>query len=83
MMMISGYQSREIGLGLGSYLTPEILENLNINRAGKRYISSSDALMIYNCDLKPALQSDPLVKYFKCGANKEGYWNSAHTKLQL
>ena len=36
-----------------------------------------------NSEFKQDLQSDPLVQYFKAGANKEGYLNHAHTKLQL
>ena len=44
--MISGFQIRECGLGLGSYLTDAIYQKINDERRGKRYKSSVDAMFI-------------------------------------
>ena len=52
IMMISGYQCREFGLGLGDLLTPEILLKINENRKNTSYLSKKDAMLVFNSDKK-------------------------------
>ena len=42
-----------------------------------------DAQILYNSKFKIDMKDDRLTRYFKCGMNKDGYWNSSHTNLQL
>ena len=81
--MISGFQSRECGLGLGSLLIDVICQKINDKRRCQRYKSSADAMLINSNDLKNDIVDDPLLRYFHAGANKDGYWTSSHTNLQL
>ena len=83
ILMISGYQAREFGLGLRSLLTAEILAIVNSNRKGTKYRSEKDAKLLYNKVQKEALTDDPSLRYFEAGVNRQGYWTNSHCKLQL
>ena len=83
ILMVSGFQSRETGLGLGTLLTDLIRSKVNENRKGSKYISKEDANLVNSSDLKKDIFDDPLLRYFHAGANKDGYWTSSHAKLQL
>ena len=83
ILMISGIQSRETGLGLGIYFTEENLKKVNERRNGEKYTSKEDALLINRTELKQPLVDDPLLIFFSSGANKDGYWTSFHAKIQL
>ena len=81
--MMSGYQSREFGLSLRGTLTADILVEINRRRRGQKYISTVNDNIINGSEYKCEIVFDPLLRYFKCGMNKDGYWNSSHTKIQL
>ena len=81
--MVSGYQSREFGLGLGSKLTPSITAQINIARSNTKYVSKEDAILIHGTDIKKDLKDDPTLRYFHAGISNEGYWNTSHAKVQL
>ena len=52
MLMVSGYQAREFGLGLGAILTPQLKQEINQKRVGKHYKSVEDALILNSDSLK-------------------------------
>lgn len=54
----------------------------NIDRE-KNYRSAADALLISSDGNTCDITDDPLLRYFRAGVNKEGYWTSSHAKLQL
>ena len=83
ILMISGFQSREFSLGLGSRLTPDILSKINESRKGCKYLSSEDAKLISRDEYKHDINDDPALRFFEAGINKDGYWNSSHIKIQL
>ena len=83
ILMVSGMQAREFGLGVGQLLTPEIIKSVNNNREGKEYISKEDAILVNGTANKKNLTDDPLLRYFKAGVNNEGYWDCSHAKLQI
>ena len=81
--MVSGYQARKFGLGLGDKMTEEALKEVNRKREGKKYFSEDDAKLIFNSEFKKPLTSDPCLRFFRAGQNDEGHWTSSHAKLQL
>ena len=83
ILMISGFQSRETGLGLGNLLTDRVRGSINAKRKGMKYISKVDSELINGSDVKKDIFDDPLLRYFNAGVNKDGYWTSSHAKLQL
>ena len=46
VMMISGYQSREFGLGLGQLLTDDVIKEVNRQRLGTKYLSKNDSKLL-------------------------------------
>ena len=48
MVIISAFQSREFGLGLGDLLNPVKLNEINDIRKGSDYISKEDTLLVRN-----------------------------------
>ena len=78
MLMVSAFQSREFGLGLGKYLTEEVLIKINHQRKGNKYISEEDAFLVRNDKYKNEIKTDPCLRYFNVGINKDGYWNNAY-----
>ena len=83
IIMISGYQAREFGLGLGELLTPSVMNGINLKRKDIDYKSEDDALLINGDIKKKDLTDDPCLRYFRSGINHDGYWNGSHAKLQL
>ena len=83
MLMVSAFQSREFGLGLGDYLTEEVLIKINHQRKGNKYVSEEDAFLVRNDKYKNEIKTDPCLRYFNVGINKDGYWNNSHMKIQL
>ena len=81
--MISSFQSRELGLGIGALLTEYMVLNINTNRKDTKYLSSNDSLLIDTTDDKQPLSDDPSLRYFKAGINRTGYWINSHAKVQL
>ena len=69
--MISGFQSREFGLGFGNLLTNEILSLINNNRKGQKYLSAADALLINNNAFKPDIADDPSLRFLRQGLIKK------------
>ena len=57
--MVSGYQSREFGLGFGKKLTPTILATINNKRKNNKYVSSESAILINGSDIKKDIIDDP------------------------
>ena len=83
ILMLSGFQAREFGLGLGTLLTENKLHEINKKRCGTKYQSATDAMLINGTDAKSDITDDPLLRYFRAGVNREGYWNCSHMKIQL
>ena len=81
--MISGYQSREFGLGFANILTPEVLDQINLSGTKKHYIRSEDVFLINGSNNKNDITDDPALIYFHTGVSNQGYWNSSHAKIQL
>ena len=63
--MISGFQSREFGLGLDSRFPPDLLAEINRNRKGTKYLSISDIKLIYLDNNKKDLTHDTVLRYFR------------------
>ena len=61
----------------------EKLNVINRNRKGEKCISEIDARIVHNDIYKKDITDDPLLRFFRAGANKDGYWSSSHAKLQL
>ena len=81
MYMCSGFQAREFGLGC---LIPEaVLQEINTKREGHQYQSKKEAKIIYNMIEKKKIIDNPTRRFFRSGANHEGFWTAAHAKLQL
>ena len=83
MYMVSGFQSREFGLGNKQALTEEVLKRINEKRQGKKYKSKDDANLLFNSELKPPLEDDPTLRFFRSGRNCDGFWTSSHMKIQV
>ena len=73
ILMVSGFQSREFGLGLGDLLTPDVLSKINENRKGKKCVSTEEVKLLNADEYKKYLTDDPLLRYFRAGVNKDGY----------
>ena len=82
MYMVSGFQSRTFGLGNKQNLTEETIERINEKRKNKLYESKIDATILNGSDKKNDLSDDPTLRFFRAGANYDGYWVSPHIKLQ-
>ena len=81
MYMISGYQAREFGLGLGYLYTKQVEEKVNKEREEKSHLLEEDSkIERANNAKKDKLTCDPTLQFFQSGAN---HWNSSHNKLQL
>lgn len=80
-VMISAIVSRPFGLGME--WTDELRNTVNEMRAGKKYKDEEAALEVLGTEYKRELQDNPLVRYFRYGANQEGYWNSNHMLCQV
>ena len=83
ILMISGYQAREFGLGLGKLLSPATVKEINDKRRNCEYKSKEDAMLICGGVKKQDLTDDPCLRFFRSGMNHDGYWNGSHSKIQL
>ncbi len=80
-VMISAFQSRELGFGVK--LTQEQLDEINFVRRGKKYVDEEAAKKYKGNAIKTDLLCSPFVFEFDCGASNEGYWNYDRMVLQL
>ena len=55
LLMISGYQSRETGLGFSNDFDDDVLEKINDKRCGQKYISADEIIIVYNQKTKHIL----------------------------
>ena len=81
LLMISAFQSREMGFGWD--LSVEQLEKVNVIRRGKKYHDEDAAVEVNGSADKPDLTKSPFKIFFQPGANEEKYWNYSHTVVQL
>ena len=65
--MMSGYQSKEFGLGLGTKLSLNNLAKINHARRNTKYVSSEDTILVNGSDVKPDIQDDPNLRFFHAG----------------
>lgn len=77
--MVSGYQSREFGLGLGAKLND--LTKLNLARQNINYISLEDTILINGSDIKPNIKDDPTLCFFHTGVSNDGYCDPSLTQI--
>jgi hypothetical protein len=84
-VMISAFQSRSFGLGLGRGLSEVELQQISALRNGRHYYSEDAAREILSTTEKPQIneKEDPLVRFFDMGKDREGYWNYSHMALQM
>jgi hypothetical protein len=80
-LMVSAFQSRELGFGLK--ISDAELEEINFSRMGKKYKDEEAGVTINKTANKSALTESPFVVYFELGANNEGYWTYNHMVLQF
>ncbi|KAI2508522.1 hypothetical protein MHU86_5921 [Fragilaria crotonensis] len=81
--MISAFICREHGLIRS--LPPEILVQVNAQRAGQTYADPEAAVEILGSAEKRPLTADksPFLVLFEYGENREGYWAYNHMVLQF
>lgn len=59
--MISGFQAREIGLGLNELLVDAVIEAIHQKRKGTKYIASDDTQLINKSGYKEDIIDNPLL----------------------
>lgn len=82
-MMVSGFQSRELGLLRTEDISAEEFVKINRSRQGKHYEDKDAAVKVRKHSTKADLKESPFVVYFNYGANNEGYWTYDHMVLQM
>jgi hypothetical protein len=86
-LMISGFQSRVFGLGLGREITNDEHQQINARRnlpEYNEYLSAEAAMELNGTVKKEDLpKSDPFLRKFELGKDKDGYWNYFRMSLQL
>jgi len=80
-IMYSLFVSRITGAGFGSFLTAEVLAQVNANRCGEKYLDEDAAIAVHGQVRKEPLLSDPAVRSFQFGG-ENGYWKSEHVIIQ-
>jgi hypothetical protein len=80
-VMISAFQSRELGFGMA--LTKEQLDEVNYLRRGKKYTNEEAAKKYTGNAQKTDLLCSPFVFEFDYRASNKGYWNYDRMVLQL
>jgi hypothetical protein len=80
-VMVSAFQSREIGFGFIMLL--EQLQQVNNARRGKRYKDEEAAISRLRTAYKKDLLKSPFIKEFEYGASNEGYWCYDHMVLHF
>jgi hypothetical protein len=81
--MISIFICREHGMI--REISPQILTEVNLQRAGKQYKDQEAAIKIYGSPCKKPLTLDksPFLVSFEYGENREGYWSYNNMVLQF
>ena len=81
--MISTFICREHGLIRD--ISPQILAEVNLQRAGEQYEDEEAAIEIYGSPDKKPLTFDksPFLVFFEYGENREGYWAYNNMVLQF
>lgn len=77
-IMISAFQSRELGWGIP--ITEDQLKEINAARANQEYFDKAAAIAVNGNTKKQPLESSPGILKFAYGKN--GYWTGNHTILQ-
>ena len=73
-MMISAFQSRVFGLGLGRSLTDAELAIVNSNRKDEHYFSGAAAMEVYQkLEKSPLQKGDAVVKKYTLKNNDKNY----------
>jgi hypothetical protein len=80
-VMISGFQSRELGFGVE--ITDEQLQEINFIRRGKKYVDKEAAKIYKGNIIKTDLLQSLFVFEFDYGASIEGYRSYDRMVLQL
>jgi hypothetical protein len=80
-VMISAFQSRELGFGME--LTKDQLDEVNFTRRGKKFTDEEAATKYRGNALKTDLLCSPFVFEFDYGASNGGYWNYDRMVIQL
>ena len=80
-VMISGFQSRELGWGIP--INEEQLRKINANRANEEYFDKEAAIAVYGTAKKKKLEASPGIVHFRYGSQQDGWWTGNHTILQL
>mmetsp|Transcript_73807 Transcript_73807/g.213587 ORF Transcript_73807/g.213587 Transcript_73807/m.213587 type:complete len:685 (+) Transcript_73807:660-2714(+) len=80
LMMVSAFQSRE--LGFGWKLTDEELELVNRKRLNEQYVDTEAAVEITGKSSKDRLLSTPFFRVFDPGQSYDGYWSYSHMAVQ-
>jgi hypothetical protein len=80
-VMISAFQSRELGFGVK--LNQEQLDEIKFIRRGKKYVDEEAAKKYKGNEIKTDLLCSPFVFEFDSEASNEGYWNYDRMVLQL
>lgn len=78
-IMISAFQSRELGWGIP--ITEDQLSEINAARANQEYFDKEAAMAVNGHTKKMKLESSPGIIKFSYG-NKNGYWSGNHMVLQ-
>ena len=73
ILMISGFQSREFGLGLSTLLSEDVMSAVNDLRKGKKYKAEDSAMLVHNTVYKNDIADNPLLRYFRAGMDNDGY----------
>ena len=80
LMMVSAFQSREIGFGWK--LTDQELHMVNTKRDIEEYVDKEAALEVTGKATKDRLTSTPFLRVFDPGQNQDGYWTYNHMAVQ-
>jgi hypothetical protein len=80
LMMISAFQSREMGFAWK--LTHEELERVNNKRQNEEYVDQEAAIDVTGKSTKDRLSSTPFVRVFDPGQSFDGYWSYSHMAVQ-
>lgn len=80
LMMVSAFQSRE--LGFAWKLSAQELELVNRQRENEQYVDKEAALEVTGKSTKDRLLSTPFIRVFDPGQSFDGYWSYSHMAVQ-
>jgi transposase len=81
-VMISAFQSRELGFGFWK-LSADELAQVNHSQSRKEYLDKEAAIRVRKHPRKEPLMEHNFVQYFEYGKENEGYWTYDYMVLQL